>query len=242
LRIFLLALAVIDDVGAILVIALFYSSEISPVGFGLAALGILMTLGLRMARVSSASAYVAPGLLVWAGAYIGGVHPTLAGVVMGLMTPPKNWHAPDAVSPLEKLEHMLHRWVAYAIMPLFAFANAGVSIGQISFEADALWVFLGVMLGLTIGKPVGILVLSWVSVRSGTAVMPRDIRWSAVGVVGMVGGVGFTMALFIADLAFGNGPLLEIAKLAILCGSAFAGLLALLAGYRFLEPSGAPKF
>jgi NhaA family Na+:H+ antiporter len=243
LRIFLLALAVIDDVGAILVIAFFYSSELAALGFAVLGLGILVTFILRRIGVQSSLLYIAPGILVWAGAYMGGINPTLAGVVMGLMTPAEPSRETgrlaarrEAVSPVERLQHLLHGWVAYGIMPLFAFANAGVSIRQVSFAEDAFWVFLGVTLGLAIGKPMGILAASWLSVRSGGAAMPRGIRWPAVGVVGMVGGIGFTMALFVAQLAFPNGPLLEISKLAVLCGSGLAGMLSLFAGYLFLKP------
>jgi NhaA family Na+:H+ antiporter len=223
LRIFLLALAVIDDVGAILVIALFYSSELVPLGFAVLSFGILLAVVLRGLGVRSALAYIPSGIIVWAGAYISGIHPTLAGVLLGLMTP---------VRPVERLLHNLHGWVAYGIMPLFAFSNAGVRIGQISFSGDGLWIFLGVALGLMFGKPIGIVTVSWLAVRSGAAVLPRGIGWSAVAVVGMVGGIGFTMALFVANLAFPSGPSLEISKLAILSGSVLSGIAALLAGDR----------
>ena len=140
----------------------------------------------------------------------------------------------EAVSPVERLLHLLHGWVAFGIMPLFAFANAGVPLGAISFEGDALWVFLGVTLGLMIGKPVGILTMSWLAVRIGAA-LTSGVRWSHISVVGMVGGIGFTMALFIAQLAFPPGPLLETAKFAILCGSGLAAALSLVIGYRILK-------
>ena len=143
----------------------------------------------------------------------------------------------DAVSPVERLQHSLHGWVAFGIMPLFAFANAGVPLGEISLQGDAVWVFLGVALGLILGKPLGILALSWLAVRLGVAALPNGIQWSHVSIVGIVGGIGFTMALFIAQLAFPPGPLLETAKLAILCGSGLAGLLSLFAGYRILKVS-----
>ena len=121
-------------------------------------------------------------------------------------------------------------------MPLFAFANAGVPLGQMSFVGGAKWVFWGVTLGLTISKPIGILTLSWVATRLGVAALPSGVVWSHIGVVGMVGGIGFTMALFIAQLAFPPGPLLETAKFAILCGSGLAGILSLCAGRRMLKP------
>ena len=242
LRILLLALAVIDDVGAIVVIALFYSTEIAASGFAVLGLGILTTFVMQFLRVRSTVAYVVPGIVIWSGAYTAGIHPTLAGVIVGLMTPVKAWHGAlkvanrKAISPAERLEHALHGWVAFGIMPLFAFANAGVPLGQIDFGGDAKWVFWGVTLGLTIGKPIGILLLSWMAARLGVAALPTGVRWSHVGVVGMVSGIGFTMALFIAQLAFPPGPLLETAKLAVLCASSVAGILSLIAGYRILKP------
>jgi NhaA family Na+:H+ antiporter len=273
LRILLLALAVIDDVGAIVVIALFYSTDIAAMGFAVLGLGILTTFVMQLLGVRSPLAYVAPGTVIWSGAYIAGIHPTLAGVIVGFMTPVKAWYGTDefldqtearvrslrsngvpddrtllphletlkvanreAVSPVERLQHALHGWVAFGIMPLFAFANAGLPLGQISFAGDAKWVFWGVTLGLTIGKPIGILTVSWLAIRSGVAALPSGVQWSHISVVGMVGGIGFTMALFIAQLAFPGGPLLETAKVAILCGSGLAGILSLFAGYRILKP------
>jgi len=271
LRILLLALAIIDDVGAIAVIALFYPSELSTMGFAILGVGILMIFAFRLLGIRIAWAYVVPGVTVWAGAYIGGIHPTLAGVLVGLMTPVRAWYGTEgfldeteaevrhlrsgevpereilshidglrvanreAVSPVERLQHVLHGWVAFGIMPLFAFANAGVTLGSVSFDGDALWVFLGITIGLAAGKPIGILALSWLAVRCRVAALPNGIHWADVGVVGIVGGIGFTMGLFIAQLAFPPGVLLETAKLAILCGSGLAAILSLLAGYRFLK-------
>jgi NhaA family Na+:H+ antiporter len=125
-------------------------------------------------------------------------------------------------------------------MPLFAFANAGVPLGSISLQGDALWVFLGVAGGLVIGKPLGILGLSWLAAKFGVAALPRAVQWPQIGVVGMLAGIGFTMALFIAQLAFHSGPLLETAKLAILCGSGLAGTLSLAVGYRILPKEHGP--
>lgn len=267
LRVLLLALAVIDDVGAILVIAVFYSSEVAWAGFVALLIGLLAIRVMNVFGVRASLAYMVPGLLVWAGAYWGGIHPTLAGVIVGMMTPVVAWYGAEtfmseteeqvrslrsdegasshellrridtvqtagreAVSPVERLQHQLHGWVAFGIMPLFAFANAGVPIGQVSFAGDALWVFIGVVCGLALGKPIGILALSWLAARLNLATLPRGVKWPHVGVVGMVGGIGFTMALFIAELAFPPGELLDTAKLAILCGSALAAGFALVAG------------
>jgi NhaA family Na+:H+ antiporter len=276
-RILLLALAVIDDVGAIIVIALFYSTGLAALGFTVLGLGMIATFLMQIVGVRSPLAYVGPAIVVWAGAYFGGIHPTLAGVIVGFMTPVRAWYGaekfldqteagvrslrskgvPDdrallphldtlqvanreAVSPMERLQHLLHGWVAFGIMPLFAFANAGVPMGQISFDGNALWVFLGVAIGLTIGKPIGILAVSWLAARLGAATLPKGVWWAEISVVGMVGGIGFTMALFIAQLAFPPGVLLETAKLAILCGSGLAGALSLLAGYRILKADHGP--
>jgi NhaA family Na+:H+ antiporter len=277
LRILLLALAVIDDVGAILVIAFFYSSNFVPLGFAVLGLGVLLILVLQGLGVRSTTAYVIPGIAIWAGAYIGGIHPTLAGVIIGFMTPVTAWYGAEkflesiearvqslrsggirdkhdllpqlkrmqvanreAVSPAERLQHGLHGWVAFGIMPVFAFANAGVPLRNISFSGDAVWVFVGVTAGLVIGKPIGILALSWLSARVGITILPHGTRWSHIAVVGAVGGIGFTMALFVAQLAFPSGALLETAKLAILCGSALAAVVSLVAGYRILSLNSAP--
>lgn len=261
-RILLLALAVIDDLGAILVIAVFYASGVDPIGFAIMAGGAAFLMVLRRFGVRAPLAYLAPALVMWAGAGVAGIHPTLAGVVVGMLTPVRAWfgrdgllaqtrasahalaHAPpgdahellphldalanasrEAVSPVEKLQHALHGWVAFAIMPLFALANAGVPLGQASLAGAGLTVFLGIVLGLGLGKPIGVLAACWAARRSGLAVVPRGTRWTHLSVVGLVAGIGFTMALFVAQLAFPPGPLLETAKLAILCGSTLAALV-----------------
>lgn len=234
LRILLLALAVIDDVGAIIVIAVFYSGGLAWSGLGLVLLGMAIIFAMQKLGLQRPALYIAPGLLVWAGAYASGVHPTLAGVVVGLMTPVRGWHG--EASPAESLQHGLHSWVAYLIMPLFALANAGVPLGAVSLEGDAIHVFLGVALGLVLGKPLGVLALSWLAVRLRLAVLPSGVSWLKVGLVGVVAGIGFTMALFIAALAFPPGATLETAKLAILVGSGVAAVLGFVAG-RVLLPA-----
>lgn len=267
LRILLLALAVIDDVGAILVIAIFYSGSISLAGLAVAAAGVGGILVLQKFGVRSPFAYILPSVVVWAGAYAGGVHPTLAGVLVGFLTPVHAWFGAkyftdvaeesvrslreriegpedhlhheldalsaarrEAISPLERIQHALHRPVAFGVMPLFALANAGVPVGGASFESDGVRVFLGVTLGLVVGKPLGVMGLSWLASRVGLTLLPRGVQWGQVLVVGLCAGIGFTMALFVAGLAFEPGPLLETAKLAILCGSALSGALAYAVG------------
>jgi len=272
IRILLLALAVIDDVGAIVVIALFYSANINAVGFAVLGLGILATIVMQLFGVRSTLAYFVPGIVIWAGTYVAGIHPTLAGVLIAFMTPVTAWYGADeflnqteagvrslrtggipddrellphldtlktanreAVSPVERLQHSMHGWVAFGIMPLFALANAGVPLGQISFTGDAKWVFWGVAVGLTLGKPIGIVMVSWLTARCGLTALPNGVRWSHITVVGIVGGIGFTMALYIAQLAFPPGVELETAKFAILCGSVLAGILSLIVGQKVLK-------
>jgi NhaA family Na+:H+ antiporter len=277
LRVLLLALAVIDDVGAIIVIALFYSGSLWWPGFVIAAAGLGAIVLLQKIGVRSPWVYLVPATVIWAGAYGGGVHPTLAGVVVGLMTPVEAWlgagrfldvtegqvqrlrqvetgdeHAllphldklnsarREAISPVERLQHSLHGSVAYGIMPLFAFANAGVPLGQASLDGDGFAVFLGVTIGLVVGKPLGVLGLSWLASRAGLTALPRGVRWAKVSVVGLCAGIGFTMALFIAQLAFPPGPLLETAKLGILCGSGIAAVVAYGAGRALLREEPEP--
>jgi NhaA family Na+:H+ antiporter len=272
LRILLLALAVIDDVGAIIVIAAFYSASFAWIGLVVVASGLAAVIIMQKVGVRSPWAYVPPAVVVWAGAYATGVHPTLAGVAIGLMTPIHAWfdtqrfvdvasssveairekddqgeHAllphldklnaarREAISPVERLQHALHGWVAFGIMPLFALANAGVPLGKATFVGDGLSVFLGVTVGLVVGKLVGVLGLSYLAARLGITVLPTGVRWPHIAVVGLCAGIGFTMALFIAQLAFPPGPLLETAKLGILCASAIAGIVSFLVGLKVLR-------
>jgi len=232
LRVLLLTLAVVDDLGAILVIALFYSSSLSLSGFLIAGAGIAIILLLRRLKVRAPGAYLAPAVVVWAGTVAAGIHPTLAGVALAFVSPVRAWYG-------EQLEHGLHRWVAFGLMPLFALANAGVPLGGASFAGTGPGPFLGVVLGLALGKPLGIVALSWAAARVGLAALPGGFGWTDLLVLGLVAGIGFTMALFIAGLAFPEGQLLETIKLAVLSGSALSALLGLVAGRLLLRPQAA---
>lgn len=273
LRILLLSIAVIDDVGAILVIALFYSSSLAPLGFLVLGAGFGAILAMQMLGIRSPWAYVAPGAVAWAGAYAAGIHPTLAGVAVGLMTPVRAWFSPEGfieraeasvaairewqgddepatlehlgrldearrevVSPVGRIEHALHGWVAFGAMPLFALANAGVSLGDTSFAGESMLVLLGVTIGLVLGKPLGIVGMSWLAIRLGVAALPRGTTWPQAWLVGMVAGIGFTMSIFIAQLAFPAGANLETSKVGILIGSGTAALLAYGLGRAILPP------
>lgn len=262
LRVLLLSLAVIDDVGAIVVIAAFYSDGIQPAALILAAGGLASILGLQALGVRAPLMYVPSALVAWVGVYAAGIHPTMAGVLVGLLTPARAWLGGDelaaaadnvagearalpdqnadglahhlrelagisreAVAPVDRLLHALHPPVAFLVMPVFALANAGVAFGSADLSGDGWRVFAGVFLGLLVGKIVGILAATRLSVAIGFAAAPRGVGWPQVSVVGMVAGIGFTMALFVAHLAFPAGPELETAKLAIFAASAFAGVL-----------------
>jgi NhaA family Na+:H+ antiporter len=278
LKVFLAALAIADDIGAVLVIALFYTETISWAALGaagviLAALFTLNRLGARQPL-----GYTFLGILLWIALLQSGVHATVAGVLLAATIPartridtleflhrgryllgrfdeaglermdvPTNTGQQDAVqaleaaceqaqTPLQRIERTLHPWVAFCIIPLFALANAGVRIGG---EAAALMtsrVALGIIVGLVIGKPLGITLLSWLAVRLRLAALPEGIGWRALHGVSWLGGIGFTMSLFIAALAFGEGELMPAAKLAILTASA----LAATAGWLLLRRAGAP--
>lgn len=274
LRVLLLALAVIDDLGAIVIIAVFYSAGITwsgllVAGAALAAVLLLQRLGIR-AKV----AYVAPALVAWGGVYAAGVHPTIAGVAIGLMTPVRAWLGADgfvdgvrremrqlegsqpsslssqelagtlrhvdaarreALSPAESLIQSLHPWVAFGIMPIFALANAGVALGNTAFDASSWRVATGVAVGLVVGKPLGVMIAALLTVRLGIGRLPVGIALWHIVVLGVVAGVGFTMALFIAQLAFPQQALLAAAKLGILVASALAGVVALILGWVFLS-------
>ncbi len=265
-RVLLLSLAIADDIGAILVIAIGYTDTIGwgalAVGFlGIGAIALLSRLGVR-----GFAMYGLLGLLVWGAFHESGVHATVAGVILGLMTPARahlegtsfghvldrvtdgmhgeweseqpsaaqvrgaRWAARERVSPLDYLETTLHPWVGFAIMPLFALANAGVPIAASDLANP---VALAVGAGLVIGKPLGILGFSWIAVRAGLAVLPREVTWSLVAGGGLLAGIGFTMALFIAGLAL-EPDFLDAAKLGILVASLLAAVLGMAALHRLL--------
>ena len=217
-RVFLLALAIIDDIIAVLIIALFYTSGLDPGGFAVAALGVLMAFGFQRLGFGSAYAYVVPAFIVWAGFLMAGVHPTLAGVVLGLITPVRS-PGPEIVSPVIRVETALHPWVAYAIMPVFALANAGVSFKGMELSGGAELVTLGVALALCAGKPVGVIGATWLAVRTGWCRLAPGVTWGGVCLIGLLAGIGFTMSIFIAMLAFTDDKLLDAAKLGVLFGS-----------------------
>jgi NhaA family Na+:H+ antiporter len=270
---FLLTLAIVDDIGAILVIALFYSSGVSMTPLLIACAAFATIVLLQQIHVRAAPIYVLIGVVAWVATAKSGIHPTIAGVVLGLLTPavpfqrptavsreahriadatvdepdPPDADAPywlylaglsrEAVSPLARTEALLHPWVSYVIVPLFALANAGVDLsGRALTDAATSSLALGIVVGLVVGKPLGIALATALAVRTRLGPLPAGARWSHVVGVGAVAGIGFTISLLITDLAFEGSDLLQPAKAGILVASVLAGLVgaAILRG----RPSG----
>ena len=225
-RVFLLALAIIDDIIAVLIIALFYTSGLDLSGFVVASFGVLMVLGFQRLGLGSTFAYVLPAFIVWAGFLMAGVHPTLAGVVLGLLTPVRSAQ-PEIVPPVVRVEMALHPWVGYAIMPLFALANAGVDLRNAELVGGAQFVTLGVGLVLCAGKPIGVIGATWLAVRTGSCRLAPGVSWAGVCLIGLLAGIGFTMSIFIAMLAFADERLLDAAKFGVLLGSLISVTLGL---------------
>lgn len=276
LRILLLAIAIIDDIAAILVIAFFYSSGVKITGLLIAAAGVALVRVYNYHGIRSAWPYVVPGAVVWIGVLMADVHPTIAGVALGLLTPVKtpvdrqtlydsaaslfgilrdrlvgrDDDPHRTVSSLQKMKAMqrelippvlrvqlaLHPWVAFGIMPVFALANAGVVIDQAALHAvTTSTVSLGIIAGLVLGKPLGITLASLLAVRSGIAMLPAGVNVKGLLVIGTLGGIGFTMSIFLAQLAFMDAATLATAKMAVLIASTVAGIVGLLVGARLLK-------
>jgi NhaA family Na+:H+ antiporter len=225
LKLFLMTLAIIDDLGAIIVIALFYSGELSNLSLALAAGSILSLIAMNRLGVVKLAPYLLVGLVLWVCVLKSGVHATLAGVILAFCIPLKT--ARDVHSPLQQLEHALHPWVAYAILPLFAFANAGVSLTGVTMESFTHHVPMGIALGLLVGKMVGVFGLTWLAVKTGMAALPTGANWGQVLGVSILCGIGFTMSLFVGSLAFvpGQSEFAGMDRMGILTGSILAALI-----------------
>jgi NhaA family Na+:H+ antiporter len=264
LKVFLTALAIFDDIAGILVIALFYGTGIQPMGLLWTAVAAAAAFLFNRLRVQAPALYVAAGVALWWAFHAAGLHPTLAGVVLGLLIPAGSRLSPGqvlgdlkarldgrvsagadsvsadelawagnalaaTVSPLDRFEYAFHPWVAYAIMPLFALANSGVHVGGLGVDELLSPIFLGTVVGLFFGKMLGIFGFTWAAVKAKLATVPSQAPWGQVLGVGAVAGIGFTVALFIANLAFaGKQVLLDEARLGILVGSAIAGTVGVL--------------
>ncbi len=202
LKLFLMTLAIIDDLGAIIVIALVYSGELSQVSLILAAVSIIALIAMNRSGVSRLAPYLLVGLVLWVCVLKSGVHATLAGVVLAFCIPLRT---SSKASPLLTLEHGLHPWVAYGILPLFAFANAGVSLAGVTMDSFTHSVPMGIAAGLLLGKTLGVFGLTWLAVKTRMASLPREANWGHVLGVSILCGIGFTMSLFVGSLAFEPG-------------------------------------
>lgn len=274
LKVFLLALAVADDLGGIVVIAIFYTESLSLEALGWAALLLAVMFVLNRGGVRSIGVYVFLGVLFWAAMLKSGIHATIAGVILAMLTPSKPYYTDEDFdanldrlqaeyrlaradgdhermqealaqiedlsvgmeSPLDRLEHRLAPWSAFLIVPIFAIANAGVEVsGSMLRDAFSSPVTLGVAFGLVLGKPLGIFLTSWLCVRLGLAQLPANTSFRQILGAGMIAGIGFTVALFIAGLSFDHPEMLDEAKIGILSASVIAGALG--AGYLLLLPA-----
>jgi NhaA family Na+:H+ antiporter len=236
LKVFLTALAVMDDLGAVIIIAIFYTAELSFI-YLLGALGVLvLLLALNRAGVSILTPYLLGGVLAWFLMLKSGVHATIAGVLLAFVIP-FNTRSEGEKSPSYRLEHFLHKPVAFIILPIFALANTGIVIGGDWAQSLATSNSLGVIGGLTLGKPLGITLLSFIAVTFGISRLPLDLNFKHVFGAGLLGGIGFTMSIFITNLAFsGNAETINASKMAILLASLIAGTM----GFVWLKLLGQP--
>jgi len=233
LKIFLMTLAVLDDLGAIVIIALFYTSDLSVAALMLAGLAIAGLLALNRFGVMRIAPYILIGLVLWVCVLKSGVHATLAGVVTALFIPARDPAHPGH-PPLTRLEHALHPWVAFGILPIFAFANAGVNLMGLSMKDLLQPIPLGIMLGLVVGKQLGVFTFAWLAVKLGLARLPGGVDFKQVYGVAIICGIGFTMSLFIGMLAFENastGEVIVTDRLGVLSGS----LISAIVGYVVLH-------
>lgn len=283
LKIFLTAFAIVDDIGVIIVIAVFFTETIHWANLGIGIGLIILLMGLNRMGVRNMLVYLLISIVVWVSFFESGIHATVAGVLVAITIPLKveinprefvargrslldifesegtkgarrgqlalttetqraalenlETAAKQVDSPLQRIEHMLHPWVSFAIMPLFALANAHVSFDSSLFSNLASPVSMGIILGLVIGKPLGITLFSWVAVKSGAAFLPDDVGWRQIVGTALLGGIGFTMSIFVTGLAFSDEALISQAKIGILIASVIAGF----AGYLILRSSAAPS-
>jgi Na+:H+ antiporter, NhaA family len=279
LKVFLTALAIVDDIVAVLVIAFFYTSEISLGALGVGAAFLAALVVANLIGVGRTLVYAVLGIGLWLAFLLSGVHATIAGVLLAFTVPAISFINPGAFlergryildhfekagergenvltneerqaalhalnhatyklePPLHELEHTLHPWVVFAIMPLFALANAGVPLGGGLGEALTNPVALGIVAGLVLGKQLGVTLFAWLAVKSGVSELPGGIGWRHIYGAGWLAGIGFTMSLFISDLAFPDGSLVEIAKLGILAASLIAGVV----GWTILRGASSPS-
>ena len=230
IKVFLTAVAIIDDLGAIVIIALFYTENLSLTSLAWALGGLFVCAILNMRGVTRVAPYILVGVIVWVAVLKSGVHATLAGVLLAFAIPLRATDS-EGHSPLRHLEHILHPWVAFLVLPVFAFANAGVNFSGMSFSSLLEPLPLGIALGLFLGKQVGVFGAAFLMIKSGLAKMPEGANWSMMYGVALLCGIGFTMSLFIGGLAFDDAAHATAIRLGVLAGSIVSGTL----GYCLLK-------
>ncbi|WP_454669965.1 Na+/H+ antiporter NhaA [Achromobacter kerstersii] len=230
LKIFLTALAILDDLGAIIIIALFYTAQLKVVALAMAGALLVCLFCLNRAGVTRLTPYLLIGAVLWYFVLKSGVHATLAGVALALTIPlsPRNAGKPGAHSPLHDLEHALHKPVALLIVPIFGFANAGVSFAGMGLASLAQPVPMGVALGLFLGKQLGVFGFAWLAIKAGVASLPRHATFTQLYGIALLCGIGFTMSLFIGALAFTDAASVDATKIGVLAGSLASGLIGFL--------------
>ena len=229
LKVLLTAIAIFDDLGAIIIIALFYTSDLSLLSLLVAAISIIGLAILNRMNVRQLTPYILIGLVLWVAVLKSGVHATLAGVTLAMFIPLGGGKEKDGDEPLRYLEHMLHPWVAYGVLPVFGFCNAGVSFAGLGLEVLTHPVTLGVALGLVIGKQIGIFGSIWLSIKTGLAKLPEGADWRQIYGVSALCGIGFTMSLFIGGLAFSDPSYAAPVRLGVLGGSVISAIIGYLA-------------
>jgi Na+:H+ antiporter, NhaA family len=235
LKVFLLALAIIDDLGAIIIIAAFYTAELSLTALVLGGVGVAALVALNLAGVAHRAAYLLAGVFIWVCVLKSGIHATLAGVIVGLAMPLR---AAYGSSPAHDLEHDLHPWVAFGVLPVFAFANAGVGLGDVA-PGDLLHpIQIGTGLGLLVGKQAGVIGSIWAVARTGLAALPEGSDWLQLYGVALLTGIGFTMSLFIGTLAFPAEAYDVDVRIAVL----LASLISAICGYLVLYIASQRRF
>lgn len=229
LKVFLTALAIFDDIGAIIIIAIFYTAQISLFSLLMASICLLVLMFMNRFNVCRIAPYILVGFVLWLFVLKSGVHATLAGVALALFIPIKNKANMD-VSPLNTLEEALNPWVAFLVLPIFAFANAGVSLTGMHWHTLMTTIPLGIILGLFVGKQAGVMLTTWLGVKCFGINMPSRSTWAGIYGISLICGVGFTMSLFIGGLAFGKipGDYMILVKVGVLAGSLLSGILGYL--------------
>lgn len=228
IKVFLASIAIVDDLGAIIVIAIFYTSQLSFGSLAMAGVGIVLLALMNLFGIRRAALYIVVGVFIWVAVLKSGVHATLAGIIVAMAIPIKADE--HGHSPLKQLEHSLHPWIAYAILPIFAFANAGVDFSKIGADQVFSGVSLGIALGLIFGKQIGVFVPTWLAIKSGVVKMPEGANWLMLYGVAVTTGIGFTMSFFIGSLAYEEAGAVynDTMKIGVLAGSAVSMVWAIL--------------